>query len=209
MEELKNKTPFNCIITGPTNCGKTNYLVDMLRNSYKNVFEYIVLICPTFTNNETYEGFGTGDPRLIVLSPDSDNVEEINDMLSCCIDFFSGHNTLIILDDCAFSKDLKQRSNKFVNLAFSGRHNNISVWVLTQQLTAIAKPFRENVACIISFYSPNKISNQTLFDEYGGNMDVEHKKHFLEIMKNNKYARVCICLRYPYYSYVEIPKVKI
>ena len=45
-----------------------------------------------------------------------------------------------ILDDCAVSKDLKKRSSKFINFAFSGRHEGLSVWVLTQQLTSIAKP---------------------------------------------------------------------
>ena len=57
-----------------------------------------------------------------MLSPDASNVEEINDLLGICEDFFSGKNTLIILDDCAVSKDLKNRTNKFINLAFSGRH---------------------------------------------------------------------------------------
>ena len=56
-----------------------------------------------------------------MLSPDASNVEEINDLLGICEDFFSGTNTLIILDDCAVSKDLKNRTNKFINLAFSGR----------------------------------------------------------------------------------------
>ena len=166
MEELKDKLPFHCIITGPTNSGKTEYLINCLRTSYKNVFEYIVLICPTYINNKTYQGFANNDPRFIVISPDASNVDEINNILSDVILVFSGYQTLVILDDCAFTKDLKQRSNTFINLAFSGRHENISVWVLTQQLTAIAKPFRENVGCIISFYTPNKMSTQVLFDEY-------------------------------------------
>ena len=50
-----------------------------------------------------------------MLSPDASNVEEINDLLGICEDFFSGKNTLIILDDCAVSKDLKNRTNKFIN----------------------------------------------------------------------------------------------
>ena len=39
MEELK--VPFHCIITGPTNCGKTKYLIEQLRGPFKNVFDYI------------------------------------------------------------------------------------------------------------------------------------------------------------------------
>lgn len=205
MEELRDKLPFHCIITGPTNCGKTEFLLSTLRTSYRRIFEYIVLICPTYLNNKTYQGFAKNDPRFFVLIPDASNDEELNDILTDVVVFFSGLKTLVILDDCAFSKDVKKRSNKFINLAFSGRHENISVWVLTQQLTAIAKPFRENAGCIISFFTPNKISNQTLFDEYGENLDVEHKKHFMKILKSEKYSRICFCLRHPFHTYVEIP----
>jgi MinD-like ATPase involved in chromosome partitioning or flagellar assembly len=102
MEELADKTLFHCIITGPTNCGKTKYFVDILRSSYRNVFEYIILICPAYIKNETYKGFANNDPRFIVLSPDADSVDEINELLSCCNKVFSGYNTLLILDDCAF-----------------------------------------------------------------------------------------------------------
>ena len=54
MDELIHKTPFHCIITGPTNCGKTEYLVTKLRGSFRYVFEYIILICPTYIHNKTY-----------------------------------------------------------------------------------------------------------------------------------------------------------
>ena len=42
MEELK--VPFHCIITVPTNCGNTKYLIEQLRGPFKNVFDYIILI---------------------------------------------------------------------------------------------------------------------------------------------------------------------
>ena len=44
MDELADKIPFNCIITAPTNGGKTKYLIDKLRGSIRYVFEYIILI---------------------------------------------------------------------------------------------------------------------------------------------------------------------
>ena len=69
--------------------------------------------------------------------------------------YFEGENTLIVLDDCAASKDVKGRTGELVKLGFSVRHAGISVWVLTQQLFSIAKPFRENVAAIVLFYTPS------------------------------------------------------
>ena len=200
MNELRDKIPFNMIITGPTNCGKTEYLIEKLRGPFRKVFEYIVLICPTYAKNRTYRGFAQGDKRFFILS-----LDEINDLLSAMSDLFSGTNTLIILDDCAVSKDLKHRSNKFIDLAFSGRHDGLSVWVVTQQLTSIAKPFRENVACVVAFHNPSQIGMKTLFDDYGGDLDIETKRVFLKLLKTERYARLCLCLRYPFECYLEIP----
>jgi len=207
MDELKDKLPYNCLVVGGPNSGKSIYIVNLLQGSYRNVFEYVVLICSTYSKNETYRGFGNNDHRFIVIQPDASSIDEINNILSCCKCVFSGFETLLILDDCAFSKDLKQRSSAFIDLAFSVRHHGISVWVLTQELTAIAKPFRENVACIVSFHNCNKTSTLTLFDDYGGDLDVEHKKEYMKILKTEKYAHVCFSLRFPYHHYIEIPSI--
>lgn len=77
MEELRDKVPFHCIITGPTNCGKTKYLTEQLRGPFRNVFEYTVLICPTYAKNKTYRRFAHGDKRFLVLSPDASNSDMI------------------------------------------------------------------------------------------------------------------------------------
>ena len=129
MEELK--VPFHCIITGPTNCGKTKYLIEQLRGPFKNVFNYIILICPTYDRNKTYQGFAKNDKNFLVLMPDATNQAEIEELLHLSAVLFSGMNTLIILDDCAVSKDLKNRSNKFIELAFSGRQRFISLGIDT------------------------------------------------------------------------------
>ena len=80
------------------------------------VFDYIVLICPTYKDNKTYHNFAKGDKRFIVLSPSASNKEEINDLLKDCVTYFSETNSLFILDDCAVSEDLKKRTNQFIQL---------------------------------------------------------------------------------------------
>ena len=205
MDELVEKIPFNCIITGPTNCGKTRFLIEKLSGAFRKKFEYIVMICPTFTINETYKNVAKDDKKFFVWMPDVSNQDEINEALDCCKSLFSGFNTLIILDDCAISQDLKKRSNKFIDLAFSGRHSKISVWVLTQQLTSIANPFRDNVACIVAFHNPSQVGTKTLFEDYGGDMDAEMRRKFCEVLKSEKFSRLCFSLRHPYKTYLEIP----
>ena len=90
---------------------------------------------------------------------------------------------LIILDDCAVSADVKKRSSKLIDLAFSGRHIGISVWVLTQQLTSIAKPFRENLGCIIAFHNPESDGTDLLFKSLVLELIIMRRKLFVKFKK--------------------------
>ena len=146
------KLPFNALIVGPTNSGKTQYLLNQLRGPFRGKFDYIVLFCPTFVKNKTYEGFVDRDPHIWVIACLQ---HEIETWLRVASYFFAGTNTLFVLDDCAASKDVKGRTGQLVNLGFSARHDGISVWVLTQQITSITKPFRDNIAAIVLFYTPS------------------------------------------------------
>ena len=145
------KLPFNAPIVGPTNSGKTQYLVNQLRGPFRGKFDYIVLFCPTFVKNKTYDHFVDKESHIFVIVCMQHDIES---WLKLASYFFEKTNTLFVLDDCAASKDVKGRTSQLVNLGFSVCHDGISVWVLTQQITSIAKPFRENVAAIVFFLHP-------------------------------------------------------
>ena len=161
------KIPFNALIVGPTNSGKTQFLVNQLFGPFNGKFDYIVLICPTFAYNRTLNRFGERDPRLYVIICKQHHVEAWLKVASFA---FKGTNTLIILDDCAASKDVKGRTGELVELGFSARHTGISVWILTQQFTSITKPFRENVAAVVLFYTPSTKTMKSIFEEYAGEL---------------------------------------
>jgi hypothetical protein len=84
-----------------------------------------------------------------------------------------------------------------VNLGFHARHYGFSTIVITQQLTSIAKPFRENVSKLVTFYNPNSKDMQAILKE---SLDItkDEKRNTIDILKNNKYARLEILLRHPY-----------
>ena len=196
------ETPFNMIISGMTACGKTHYLLNMLEKDYKGHFEYIFLICPTYHWNKTYQNWKyKDDNRFFPIPCDQD---EVDVFLKYITANFSGTDSLIILDDCASSNSIKNRTSEIVRLGFSARHYGFSTIVITQQLTSIAKPYRENVSKLVTFYNPNRKGMQTTLDECL-NITKEEDKSIVETLKNNKYARLEILLQYPYTHKIVYP----
>ena len=189
------KIPFNALIVGPTNSGKTQFLVNQLCGPFNGKFDFIVLICPTFAYNKTLYRFGERDPRLYVIICEQHHVEIWLKLASFA---FESTNTLIVLDDCAASKDVKGRTGELVKLGFSARHAGISVWVLTQQLSSIAKPFRENVAAIVLFYTPSAKTTKAIFEEYAGELSHDELKQMISRLKERKFAHLIFSLRFPF-----------
>ena len=201
MNEVKH-TPFNMIIVGKTACGKTKYLLDMLEKEYIGVFQYIFLICPTFENNTTYRNWKyESDEDYIVIPCDQHHVEH---WLKYIVQNFKNTNSLIILDDCASGKSVKSRTSELVKLGFSARHCLFSTIVITQQLTSIAKPYRENISKLVSFYNPNKRDMQEIFDDYLGSVTKEEETNIKSTLKRQRYSRLEINLGHPYNHKIEI-----
>ena len=189
------KIPFNALIVGPTNSGKTQFFVNQIFGPFRGKFDYIVLICPTFAYNRTLYRFGDRDPRFYPIICEQHHVES---WLKFASIYFEGTNTLIVLDDCAASKDVKGRTGVLVKLGFSARHTGISVWVITQQLTSISKSFRENVAAIVLFYTPSAKTTKAIFEEYASELSHEELKKMIARLKERRFAHLIFSLRHPF-----------
>jgi len=74
----------------------------------------------------------------------------------------------------------------------------MSLWVLTQQLSSIAKPFRENVAAIVLFYTPSTKTTKAIFEEYAGELAQDDLKQPLAKLKERKFSHLVFSLRYPF-----------
>ena len=190
------ETPFNMIINGMTGCGKTYYLLNFLERNYMNHFEYIVMICPTFSWNKTYQAWKfLKDPDLITIECDQEHIDLI---IRYTVKIFQGKNTLIILDDCACSTDVKKRVSELVKLGFGARHYGLSTIIVTQQLTSIGKSYRRNASCLSAFYIPNRNDMKIIIDEYLNGTSKEEINKIIKMLKNNKYSILEINLKYPY-----------
>ena len=147
-------TPFNLLIVGMTGCGKTHYLLKLIETEYKKHFENIFFICPTFVNNKTYQKWKyLNDEYVFAIPCDHDEIERY---LREVKRYVEKTNSLIVLGDCASSQAVKNRTSEIVRLGFSARHDDISTIVLTQQMTSIAKGYRDKVSGVVSFYNSNR-----------------------------------------------------
>ena len=140
------------LIVGRSGCGKTHYLLKFLNEKCRKRYENIYVVCPTFSINSTWQGWKfRNDPGVKVLE-----THDVNRAIKESLGRHKRGRALIIFDDVATSKDVKFQTSKLVKLGFSGRHHGIDTIVLTQQLTSIAKVYRENITFLVAFYTPGK-----------------------------------------------------
>ena len=93
-----------------------------------------------------------------------------------------------------------------MRLGFSARHYGLSTIVLTQQLTSIAKPYRENISKLVTFYNPSSKDMNAVFDDYLSTLDASEKKAIVSELKTHDYARLEVLLRRPYLHEVVVPE---
>ncbi len=156
----------------------------------------MIILCPTFENNLKYkEKFFDHDEDVIVITPDIDLVDE---WLRIVWRVYKGTHPLIILDDCACTKTVKNRTDNLTKLGFSGRHDGLSVWVLTQQYTSISKAFRDNIGFLVLFYTPNKEDLKGIINNCGMDVTKEEMEEYIKQLKENQYSKLLFKLTYPY-----------
>lgn len=189
--------PFNLIVSGITNCGKTHFVLDLLETVFRKKFDYIVIFCPTFQVNKTYERpFIKNNPNVIVLHPKAVS-DDLESMLTICVEAYSGKNTLFLIDDCANQKSIKKKASELTNLAFSGRHHGISVWFITQKYNAVVKDFRDNIRHLVLFYEKDEDSLKTALTE-NAIIPKDKRQSTIEELKRGRKSKLLLRIEAPY-----------
>ena len=124
--------------------------MDLLEKEYKNHFDFIIIICPTLKDNETYRSrkWVCTDPQVILIEPGNSLyswIEKIGNLLA-------GSKTLFLIDDIIANEILDKRRHSLLELAISGQHRCHSLWLLTQSYTAVPKNIRRQAKMIYVWY---------------------------------------------------------
>jgi len=194
MTEIWLEPPFNMLVSGVTNCGKTHHVLELLKTVYKNKFDYIVIFCPTFIENKTYnQSFIYDDEDIIIIIVDGN----LNALLLIATEAYKNSNTLFIIDDCSNLHDSKIKCSQLTNLAFSGRHLGISTWVITQKYNSVVKDYRENIRMLILYYNKDGSALQLALEE-NNVIEKDERAKVIKYIKNNRSSKIIMKLEHPY-----------
>ena len=135
------KEPHTAIFTGPTGCGKTHLVLDLIEKEYNRYFAYIIVICPTLRWNETYHSkdWIKNDDKVWLVEPKNKLyrwIEKLSQLLAYS-------ETLFISDDIIADEGLEKRRQPLFELAISGWHRGHYLWFSTQSYSSIPKNLRK------------------------------------------------------------------
>ena len=138
------KFPHSVMFVGCTNVGKTEYLLRILETEYKNHFEFIVILCPTILDNKTYlsRKWILNDKNVLIVC---DVEGKLNEWVKLFKNALKGYQTLFITDDSSAEGKINRKRDALSELAFSSRHRNHFLWVLTQKYNSVSKDVREQI----------------------------------------------------------------
>ena len=149
------KEPHTAIFIGQTGRGKTGLVLELIENEYNKHFEYIVIMCPTLPENDTYHSkeWTKNDDSFWLVEP-KDNLYQWIKKLS-----------ELLNDDIIANESLDKRRQPLLELSISGRHRNHYLWLLMQSYSAIPKTLRKQVKAIFVWYPKKRADLKAIHDE--------------------------------------------
>ena len=197
------KHAHSAIICGATGCGKTEFVLDLLETEYKNFFDYVVIICPTWMYNKAYlsRPWFFKDSNVIPMDPSwcSKSDDWLNDCLNFGYETFGIHDghTLFIIDDCSSDRSMTKKKQMLSQLAFSGRHKHCSVWTITQKYNSVLTDLREQTKWTALFYTKDRDSFEETMRENDVIPTLEERKKIREKLARNKHSKLILITEQP------------
>ena len=200
------KKPHAAIICGATDCGKTEFTLNLLETEYKQFFKYIVIICPTWRNNKTYlrRKWLFNDPEHVFLVDPkefcSKSKDPLNDTLKAFFEIIGKvdeSQVLFLVDDCSAEKGMKKKQQMLSELAFSGRHLNCSLWILTQKYNSVLTDVREQIKWLALFYCKDRDSFEEALRENDVVPSLEKRREMRQLLSEHKHSKLILITEQP------------
>ena len=196
------KKAHSAIICGATGCGKSEFVLDLLETEYRGFFEYIIVICPTWMHNKAYlnRPWFFKDDCVIPMDPSwVSGSDWLNDSLKFAYETFGiqdGH-VLFLIDDCSADRSMTKKKQMLSELAFSGRHMDCSVWVLTQKYNSVLTDLRQQTKWTALFYTKDRDSFIETLKENDVISTSEEKKEIQKKLAQHKHSKLILITEQP------------
>lgn len=146
-----------CIISGPSNCGKTNLVIGLLLHENGLKFENLYIYSKTLFQ-----------PKYLFLEKVLQLVPNINYMKFCANEeVISLHeadsNSVVLFDDIAC-----ENQNNVREFFAMGRHKNIDCFYLNQTYSKIPKQLIRDNANLIIVFKQDDVNLRHIYDEHVG-----------------------------------------
>ena len=185
------KEPHTALFVAPTEVGKTQLALDLLKSEYRNHFDFIIIICPTLAYNEMYKsrGWVWNDPDVIPIEPGNQLyylIEKISKLLA-------GSKTLFLINDIIAAEALDKHHQPLLELAISGRHRAHSLWLLTQSYTAVPNNIRRQAKMLYVCHPKNRTDLNNIHEE---NDVIETQEELARVKRELKRGKhTCLIMR--------------
>ena len=165
------KFPHSAMFVGVTACGKTEFLLRLLETIYKSHFEFIVILCPTILDNKTYlsRKWIFDDKNVFIVC---DIEGKLNEWIKLFKNALKGH--------------------PLSELAFSGRHRNHSLWVLTQKYNSVSKDVREQIKWLCLFFTKDRDSFEDCLRENDVIPDKSERDRLKKCLQARPYSKLIL-----------------
>ena len=187
-----NNWPFRMLITGPSDSGKTNALLNLINNLHpidkiylyakdlhKPKYEYLI-------NKRKQAGIkNLNDPHAFIEYPD-----DINDVLDDINNYNKNRDkkVLIVFDDMIADIEYNKNFKRIIKELFYRAHKiNVSIVFITQSYFRALKDARLNSTHYVLMKIGNKKELKRIAEEKSGHLDY---KYFLEMYN--------YCIKEPY-----------
>lgn len=169
------KPAFCLALVAPTKSGKSNLIVNLLKNSnfgYDDAFKEIYYISPTVGIDDTLKSINDDDD--IIKINEEEDLKFLDDILNDIVksqkskDKEDREPVLIVLDDCL---DYLKKSKRLDSLPSYCRHYNISIIITTQVYNALPTKLRKNSSGYLIARIYNNKDLQNIEEEIGANFE--------------------------------------